>query len=197
MKLYSLLIFIFCTHFIFGQTDHAKLIFVDGTSIEGLASIKNNKILFRLSEEDTADEWDEALVSQIIFYGPETVFIYEYLQINKNTKPQLMEVIDDGEVVLYSDFTRRKNGWNNLSDYFKSPKRMFSLNSLGFQEDAPDIYIKRKYEKFPIDLNYNFKKHVLDYFSNCESLVEKIIKGIYRKNDIDKIVDYYNVNCAE
>lgn len=196
MRLIILFILCLSVHLTFGQTDSAKLVFIDETSLEGYATINNNKILFRLTLNDKPDEWDETLVKQIIFYGYNTVFIYEYLQINERDKPRLFEVVTEGEVTLYSDFTRRKNGLNHWQDNIRSPMR--SLNVFdNLQEDMPDIYIKRDFEEFPVDLNYNFKKQIMEYFSDCDVLVEKIRNGTFRKNQIDSIVNYYNDNCAE
>jgi hypothetical protein len=189
------LVWLFLVQFGFGQTDQAKLIFIDETELEGYATIKKNKILFRLTLKDIADEWDENMVKKIVFYGYNTVFIYEYLQINERDKPRLFEVVTEGEVTLYSDFTRDKNGWNNWQDNIRSPMRSF--NFFDGNVDMPDIYIKRDFEEYPVDLNHNFKNQIIDYFSDCEVLVEKIKTGKLRKTQINEIVDYYNDNCTE
>lgn len=195
MRFTFVLLVIFFFQNCLSQTDQAKLIFIDNTELDGFATIKNNKILFRLSLIDIADEWDENMVKRIIFYGYNTVFIYAYLQINNHSKPRLFEVVTEGNVTLYSDFTRNKNGWNNLQDNLRSPMRTFTFFDPNV--DMPDIYLKRDFEEFPVDLNFNFKKQAMDYFSDCEVLVEKIKLGKLRKNQIDEIVNYYNDFCVE
>lgn len=195
MRFISGLLLLLFVQLVYCQTDQAKLIFIDETELEGYATIKNNKILFRLTLKDVAEEWDENMVKQVIFYGYNTVFIYEYLQINERVKPRLFEVVTEGEVTLYSDFIRDKNGWNNLQDNIRSPMRSF--NFFDPNADMPDIYVKRDFEEFPVDLNHNFKNQIMDYLSDCEVLVEKIKNGKLRKTQIDEIVNYYNDYCAE
>lgn len=40
-----------------------------------------------------------------------------------------------------------------------------------------------------------FKKDMIEYFSDCPALVEKIENKVFRKNDMAAIVTFYNTNC--
>lgn len=40
-----------------------------------------------------------------------------------------------------------------------------------------------------------FKKDMIEYFSDCPALVEKIESKDFRKNDLEFIVSFYNSNC--
>ena len=49
------------------QSEPATMYFKDGDSIDGLAVIRNNKIKFKLDENDKADFWNHETVSRIVF----------------------------------------------------------------------------------------------------------------------------------
>jgi predicted Zn-ribbon and HTH transcriptional regulator len=40
-----------------------------------------------------------------------------------------------------------------------------------------------------------FKKDMVEYFSDCPALIEKIESKDFRKNDLEFIVNFYNSNC--
>lgn len=40
-----------------------------------------------------------------------------------------------------------------------------------------------------------FKKDMVEYFSDCPALIEKIESKAFRKNDLEFIVNFYNSNC--
>jgi hypothetical protein len=40
-----------------------------------------------------------------------------------------------------------------------------------------------------------FKKDMINYFSDCPKLVEKIESKDFRKDDLESIVRFYNSNC--
>ncbi len=87
----------------YSQTQDAIIYFKDGDSIEGLASLKNNKIKFKISADDKADTWDHENVSKIKFIGFDIVQTYEYVKLNASGDPKLLELIVEGNVCLYKE----------------------------------------------------------------------------------------------
>jgi hypothetical protein len=61
-------------------------------------------------------------------------------------------------------------------------------NSILQKGDGPLYEIK-------VSLFEPFKKQASEYFSDCPELSSKILKKEYRKEDIELIVEHYNLFC--
>lgn len=87
----------------FGQEREAVLVFKDSTEVKGLGQIKNDKIHFRVSEDDKTEIWDDQIVIGLTFTGYGFSERYEYVQSDKYSKPVIMELLDQGLVYLYRE----------------------------------------------------------------------------------------------
>jgi hypothetical protein len=199
----SIIIFLFFTGFqSYSQTQEAIIYFKDGDSIEGLASLKNNKIKFKISADDKADTWDYENVSKIKFIGFDIVQTYEYVKLNSFDDPKLLELIVEGDVCLYKEektqiFTDPNitnktaistHGTNNINSYAYRTEQYREL-----------FYVKRKKDKYPTYINSgilsNWKKTTTSFFADCDSLVKRIKDNKFGYNQINEIVEFYNDVC--
>ncbi|MET0944123.1 MAG: hypothetical protein ABWY22_01800 [Flavobacterium sp.] len=188
----------------YSQTQEAIIYFKDGDSIEGLASIKNNKIKFKISANDKADTWDSEYVRKVKFIGFDIVQTYEYIKLNASGDPKLLEIIVQGNVTLYKEekeqffadpnITKKSavstHGTNNVNSYAYQTEQYREL-----------FYVKRKQELYPTYINSgvlsNWKKTTINFFSDCDFLVKKIKDNKYGFNQINEIVEFYNDICLE
>lgn len=204
IKKLLIFIFILIINFAFSQDQEATIVFNDGSSIEGFGSINKNKIYFRASLDDKPDSWSYDMVKGITFLGFESTIKYEYVLLDEFSKPepQLLEVVEEGNVVLYARIreTFQTTGFN--SNGFNVHSARIATNNIvsyrsGRENVTTELYVKRANEKYPLSLNSSFYKRAVKYFSDCEVLSKKIDKGEFSKNKILEIVQYYNDICAE
>jgi hypothetical protein len=200
IKFVSILI----ANFAFCQDQEATILFNDGSSIEGFGSINKNKIYFRASLDDKADSWSYDMVKGITFLGFESTVKYEYVSLDEFSKPepQLLEVVEEGNVILYARIRESYMGASFNSNGFNVHSAQITTNNVvsyrsGRGNVTTELYVKRANEKYPLSLNSSFYKRAVKYFSDCEVLSKKIDKGEFSKNKILEIVQYYNDICAE
>lgn len=77
----------------YSQTQEAIIYFKDGDSIEGFASLKFNKIKFKVSPDDKPDTWDYEHVKKITFLGFDMAITFEYVTLTSLDQPKLVEII--------------------------------------------------------------------------------------------------------
>jgi hypothetical protein len=193
MKKLLFLLFFIQFQSTFGQEREAVLIFKDSTEVKGLGQIKNDKIHFRVSEEDKNEIWDDQIVIGLIFTGYGFSERYEYVQSDKYSKPVIMELLDQGLVYLY----REMDGQLGLQ-----PTAFIGTNGagagLGVGSNLKNLYfIRKKGDTKAMELTFSFKTRALRYFSDCEIVVEKIKSREFTKNNIPELVNYYNNYCGE
>ncbi|NDP27795.1 MAG: hypothetical protein GZ087_10275 [Flavobacterium sp.] len=195
---------IFIANFGFCQNQDAIILFNDGSSVEGFGSINKNKIYFRASLDDKADSWSYDMVKGITLLGFESTIKYEYVLLDEFSKPepQLLEVVEEGNVVLYARIRETyQTASFNSSSFNVSSTRMVTNSIVSFRSGrdnvTAEIYVKRADEKYPTSLNSSFYKKVAMYFSDCEVINKKIDKGEFSKNKILELVQYYNDICSE
>ena len=198
--------FLLFANFVFCQDQEATILFNDSTTVDGFGSINKNKIYFRASLDDKPDIWISDIVEGITFLGFESTVKYEYVSLDEfsHPEPQLLEVVENGNVTLY---VRARKIVNVSSNSFNSNNSNISIiksvsnDVIPFQSAKEDgsveIFVKRANEKFPTSLNWAFYKRAAKYFSDCEVLSKKIVKGEFSKNKILEIVQYYNDICAD
>ena len=202
MKKIILLITLFSTLLSFAQNPYesATLIFRNGNILEGEAKIllNNRTIKFRNSKNKKT-EYDYKQIKELKILKDKETAIYKY-KIIAGLPPKLLKVIKEteGKVNLYAiDFYI-------VSEFNKND---FTKNySKGYEEHFKDYYVSKGNENIVIKLgtdrnfvgsNY-FKKTALKYFKDCPALIKKIKeKEFKRRNDIKKIVAFYNENCAK
>lgn len=93
----------------------------------------------------------------------------------------------DGELKLFSYYyTQRSAGTYNASTGMMTGGYSYSVERYILQKGNGEL-------KRPKGLT--FKKDMLEYFSDCPKLVEKIESKDFRKDDLESIVRFYNSNC--
>jgi hypothetical protein len=99
MKTMKLLIPFLLLNFAFGQHyREASILFNDSTSIKGFGEIQHNKIYFKVKQEDKQTIWENDIAKGLIFTGYGFFEKYEYLKIDKNSKPKLVELVEEGNI---------------------------------------------------------------------------------------------------
>ena len=195
--------FILIVNYAFCQDQEATIIFNDSTTVDGFGSINKNKIYFRASLDDKPDIWISDMVKGITFLGFESTVKYEYVLLDEfsHPEPQLLEVVENGNVALYARVRKIVNVNSNILNSNISIIKSVSNDVVPYQSAKEDgsveIFLKRANEKFPTSLNWSFYKRAAKYFSDCEVLSKKIDKGEFSKNKILEIVQYYNDICAD
>jgi hypothetical protein len=213
--------FILIVNYAFCQDQEATIIFNDSTTVDGFGSINKNKIYFRASLDDKPDIWISDMVKGITFLGFESTVKYEYVLLDEfsHPEPQLLEVVENGNVTLYARVRKIVNINSNILNSNVLNPHVFNSNFLNSNNSnitmiqsvsndvisyqsakdngATEIFVKRVNEKFPTSLNWSFYKRAAKYFSDCEVLSKKIDKGEFSKNKILQIVQYYNDICAD
>lgn len=209
IKKFITFVFILIVNHAFCQDQEATILFNDGSTIEGFGSINKNKVYFRASLDDKPDSWSYDMVKGITFLGFESTIQYEYVLLDEfsHPEPQLLEVVEEGNVILYARIREsfmgtsfNPNGFNSNGFNIKSTQivtnNVVSYRS-GRENVTTDLFVKRASEKYPTSLNSGFYKKVAKYFSDCEVINKKIDKGEFSKNKILELVQYYNDICAE
>jgi len=195
--------FILIVNYAFCQDQEATIIFNDSTTVDGFGSINKNKIYFRASLDDKPDIWISDMVKGITFLGFESTVKYEYVLLDEfsHPEPQLLEVVENGNVTLYARVRKivnvNSNSLNSNISIIKSVSNDVIPYQSAKEEGSVEIFVKRANEKFPTSLNWSFYKRAAKYFSDCEVLSKKIDKGEFSKNKILEIVQYYNDICAD
>ena len=93
----------------------------------------------------------------------------------------------DGKLKLFNYYyTQSSPGMYNASTGAMTGGYSYSVERYILQKGDGEL-------KRPKSLT--FKKDMVEYFSYCPALVEKIESKYFRKNDLEFIVNYYNSNC--
>jgi hypothetical protein len=192
MKLIIPLFFVLFINVTFSQDyREATIVFNDSTSIKGFAEIKNNEIYFKLKQEDKPDKWSYDIAKGIIFSGYGFSEKLEYLKSGKNSKPKILEVIEEGNINLYRE-SRMYYTSNGNTTAGKLP-----TNFSTYEFTTETFYVKKKSEEFATDISFSFKTTAKKYFSDCEKIIEKIKNGKFTRKNIPDMVFYYNEYCDE
>jgi hypothetical protein len=174
-----LLVFFLFLNYAFGQDyREASILFNDSTTIKGFGELRNNKIYFKLKQEDKPSEWQSDFAKGLIFTGYGFSEKYEYLKIDKNSKPKLVEVIEEGNVNLYKLAKLSYGGIHvTIGGIGNSnfPQSAVPNGSNPYENYTETFYIKRKNEVYPTDIAFGFKKRAKRYFSDCEIILKKIL----------------------
>ena len=135
--------------------------------MEGFAEIKNSIIYFKVGVNDKATEWSYDLAKGVTFSAYGFTEKYEYVLVEGHT-PVIMQLIAEGKVTLYKYSVIVTGLW---------------AATYGIVVDmVSSCFVKRENEEYAIKLP-NFKKHPLDYLSDCEDLTHKLDLGLFQKAD--------------
>ncbi|WP_127139645.1 hypothetical protein [Flagellimonas marinaquae] len=182
-----LTLFLLLMTFIQAQKNYGTLIFNDGRKLNGLIKIKGNDIIFKKSEKSERENYNYENISALTFLDKEnTTQRFEYIKLDHKNIPKLCYVEINDFLKLYS----------NVSS-------SFIMNGMGGNlRSTSTFHIKRENEEFAtyyVAFGYipknSFKSVVLEYFKDCQHLINKLEKKEFKKKHYFEIIEYYNNNC--
>ncbi len=170
-----------------------EIILQSNDTIHGEIKLKRSiyttreNVLYRKTWDSKKINYDEYLVKKITFKpkGFDNSH-YQYVFIS-GTQKALVRIITTGKVNLYA----RYNGKNGLET--------FGGNYWEYDyDDYNEFYVKRKKDNIAkliigFGLTDSFKKRAKNYFNDCASVVKDINDKFYRKQDIQFLVEDYNL----
>lgn len=194
----------------YGQYDWTKgeLVLKNGGTLKGqikLPMISKNvialngkeKVKYRKNRKSKKIKYDETEVEKVIFRSSDIeIAFFEYIQTSKEKKG-LFKIITSGKATLYA---------RSVSMSSSSPAHMGGPNggnsthwNYSFS-NFNEFYVLKDDEKIASPLitartSRSFKKRAIEYFSDCPSLVSKLDKKMYVKDEIKDVVDEYNDEC--
>jgi hypothetical protein len=93
----------------------------------------------------------------------------------------------DGKLKLFKYYyTQSSPGWYNAST---------GAITGGYSYSVERYILQKGYGELKRPKSLTFRKDMVEYFSDCPSLVKKIESKDFRKNELEFIVNYYNSNC--
>ncbi|WP_196895348.1 hypothetical protein [Aureivirga marina] len=187
-------VFSLFTFFVFAQRDQQGYVtYKDSTETYGYVRIAKNKVVFKNSTRGKSRKLDsnEILGVTLIPNGKE--IHYDYVKLAKKRRPRLLKRVIGGEMSLYEKTTSQF-----LGDYDSRPTSN-AQTSLTYIE----YFIKKKgaleghaYVVKNFDLyEQDFREIVNRYFSDCPDIIFKVDAGVFRIQDYQRVVEYYNQNC--
>lgn len=192
-KILLLCLLVFTAFGINSQNHKGKLLFTDGTSLEGFGELtKKGKIKFRISLDDEPDIWDDTIVSGVVFYNLDFDVEFEYVTIRNDSSPKLMRVIRKGEVTLYGEDVEV------ITNFNFDPNTPVDNNYGTIPRSEINYFLKRKDENFVLTFNWKTEKKMKELFGNdCEVINDIIKTKEFRRLSREGIVNLYNVFCVE
>jgi hypothetical protein len=174
-------------------TGNLKLPLVDKGAL-----INSHKIKYKTSEKNKEIKYDNSNVDKVIIKERNNkTTIYEYVKTS-NSKYQLFKLIKFKKIKLYartvSNSTMSPNmggnsGFTSSTDYSSEDNEFYVLRE--------NEIIASRLITLPTNISASiftksFRKRAIKYFSDCPTLVKKLKKREYVKNDILKVVSEYD-----
>lgn len=190
MKNISLIIVILFSLQSFCQKEKGTITLLNGKVLSGLVKATSSSFKFKenINSEAITYDFNEAISATVVNSKNEEIK-YEYVYVEYQKKPLLLTVMIDGFLKLYAEFSTSYGGSGMGA-------------GMGFRSSST-YHIKRTTDKlgqYFIAYGYipkvGFNKVVESYFTDCPQIQEKVEKGEFKKDDFEKIVEYYNQNCA-
>lgn len=190
MKNISLIIVILFSLKSFSQKEKGTITLINGKVLSGLVKATSSSFKFKenINSEAIKYDFNEAVSATVVNNKNEEIK-YEYVYVEYQKKPLLLTVVIDGFLKLYAEFSTSYSGGGMGV-------------GMGFRSSST-YHIKRTTDKlgqYFIAYGYipkvGFKKVVQSYFTDCPQLQEKVESGEFKKDDFEKIVEFYNQNCA-
>lgn len=174
----------------FSQKEKGTITLRNGKVLSGLVKASSSSFKFKENEDAEAIKYDfnEATGATIVNSKNEEIK-YEFVYVAYQKNPLLLTVMNDGFLKLYAEFSTSYGGGGMGA-------------GMGFRSSST-YHIKRTTDKlgqYFVAYGYipkeGFKKVVQNYFTDCPQIQEKVEKGEFKKDDFEKIVEFYNQNCA-
>jgi hypothetical protein len=192
--------FLATTEILQAQKTEARLVFKDGTILNGLGKLKGAVcVKFRKDKNTKAKKYHFKDLESVQIYNGDSRTTYVYLLVKKKKKYKVLEEVVVGGISLYKVVSHGAHAPMGVGFGGAGGMGMGMGMSTGFT--IKSYYLRRKEEKevthiTSTDLfSKNFKKAATAYFNDCPDLVEKIETKEYRKRDIRAIIEFYNSKC--
>ena len=190
MKQIALIIIILFSLQSFCQKDKGTITLLNGNVLSGLVKVTSSSFKFKENMNSEAIKYDfNEATSATVVNSKNEELKYEYVYVEYQKKPLLLTVMTDGFLKLYADFSTSYGGGGMGA-------------GMSFRNSST-YHIKRTTDKlgqYFIAYGYipkeEFKKVVQSYFTDCPQLQDKVEKREFKKDDFEKIVEFYNQNCA-
>lgn len=198
----------------FAQTK-SVLFYKDGTSRTGYVTFKKNEIKFQEQQKGKKEKIKYELLDSISGYinprskrkdnKPRMAYVFPTGKSDKDF--QVFDLVKKGKVSLY---TLSKYGdysmiWvpSNNSSFATTPipvgaKKIVTIYGVKRDKEAFVTILGNKDTSVSfITIADSFKTQGSAYFSDCTDLASKVKEGEkgFSKEDIKKVVDYYNTEC--
>lgn len=125
---------------------------------------------------------EDALAIKIDYYGT------EYTMVSKDKSGPFGMSLKSGKRIFVYEII---GGHQKLYRYYEYDKSNMGNPLQGFN------YLQRGDGTLVSTDNISFKNKIADYFSDCPVLQKKILNKEYRREDLIKIVKFYNNQCSE
>lgn len=173
------------------QLSPVTIVLKNGDKLVGIGKIKSATFKYKTDADAKAQEFDFSKIESIeLQKDDDSKGIYKFFQVkNTETYVAVEEIITGKNINLYTITSNRYMPGNStmpsqsvtVSRYFLKRPSEDKLTDLG--------------EYSPI-MN-NLKEKVMEYFSDCKSLIEKLEAREFKvREGLEKIVIYYNESCG-
>lgn len=177
----SVSLYLFIGNICIGQLNPAKIFLRSGDSIVGVkGKFLINTFKYKTHDRAKAIKIDKSEIDhvQIRYPSGNVGEIYVFQTINSNNFISIEREVKGKYVDLYTNSF--PYGMQTVYEYYVKKQGDSRLTDLG------------RYSPLINDL----RGKVIDYFSDCPELVEKIKNGDFKVRDgLKKIVEFYNENC--
>jgi hypothetical protein len=173
----------------FGQLKPSMVVLKSGDTLNGvIGKLKNETFKYKKYSNGKSKEINFSEINIIqIRYSKNDTKTYRFFQLNSNNKflavqPSILGTKTELFFTTYNINSSGAGGINinqTIVQYYAKKKRETKLTYLG------------KYDIFGA-----MREKVIEYFSDCRNLVEKVKNKDFRmRNGLEKVVEYYNKNC--
>ena len=191
--IYTILLLFFTITFSFSQSNKftlGELVNEKGDTIKGYIKdydfsldkgFMNNKIRYKKNLDDEQIVFKRSEINSILIndriFRKIHYHIYDY-ESNENIKvSQIMELIIDGHILLYT--------YQELTSSSKAGTNYITKYYLGYKNDEIFERIKKS----------DFKKKIKKYIEDCSSLYKKVLDKTYKFKKLEEVIKEYNNNC--
>lgn len=188
----------------------ATITFYDGDQYSGFAKFNRKQaVVFKISEEDVAEELDAYVIKRIIFHiEPYNVFEYVYYK----NRYKLLQKIAEGTMTVYAQFDEPINEQITLDKFERATLNDTEIRAVyapstgmtTYQQNYTHpfdkrvrFFITRTTEKTIEDIKLNFRKEAREWFKDCPEVVAYTDRKEWKYEDLKIIVEFYNEFCGK
>ena len=166
----------------------AKILFTNDKVIEGFAFIGDSYVSFQQEIDGRKITYRPLGIKSVFVYQDNEEIEYRFRKFKNQYV--LMRVIIDGNISLLSKayYYNLGVGGNYSTNSAAGTLTHFFLNRKD-EKDVVRILTKGK------AIDKSFRKTAIEFFKDCPELVKKLDDKIFKKDDIEQVVNYYNKNC--